>query len=285
MIRQARNEDRAQVKELWTQAFGDDAAAVELYFRLRHRDEDMLVWAEQGRVDGMLSMLPLSLRAGDRTYPARYIYAVATAQAQRGRGIATALLRRAGDEIAARREAAAVLVPASDGLYDYYAKRGYQTAFAFRAADFDAASLPPCPRGGVLLPCTAEEYARIRDRAFGDQPLYARWDDQAIDYALRATCDAETGNAGAGRLVCKEAEGIAVWSRTGSEVLVRELGLVGFDVPSALAVLHRALGAAVYRVRLAPGMSSGEMTPFGMIRWFASPPALTAPGYLSLALD
>ncbi|NLF28067.1 MAG: GNAT family N-acetyltransferase [Clostridiales bacterium] len=280
MIRLAEGGDHAQLKALWTAVFGDTPEAVDAYFSLRHRDEDMLVWAENGRIDGMLSMLPLELILNKKEYPARYVYAVATAPTQRNRGIAGLLLGRAGELIAERGEAAAVLVPASASLFDYYAKRGFRTAFSLNVADFDARALPPCP-DGQLADCSSGEYARIRDRAFAGSGLYARWDERAVGYALQAL-----GDGGAARLILNGGEGAVCWTRTGCGVLVRELALVGIDVPFALALLHRKLGALSYRARLPAGaIPKADIAPFGMIRWFAPEPAVDGPGYLSLALD
>ena len=296
MIRQAQPQDHAQLKALWSQVFGDTEQAVNAHFALRHRDEDMLVWAEDARIDGMLTMLPLTLVRGDAQrradagpreagaaiYPARYIYAVATAPERRGQGIAGELLERAGELIRARGEAAAVLVPASKSLFDYYEKRGYRTAFSLNVVDFSADALPPCPDAGTLAPCASADYARIRDRAFAQAGLYARWDERAVDYALHILGE----GGGAARLTLGSGEGVACWSREGEQLLVRELALVGIDVPDALALLHRAVGASSYRVRLAVGAEpNAGVTPFGMIRWFIPERAPGAPGYLSLALD
>lgn len=280
MIRLAQSRDHQQLKSMWTRVFGDDSEAVEAYFSMRHRDDSMLVWSENGVIGGMLSMLPLTLMTGKEAYPARYIYAVATEPEQRGRGIATALLERAGELITALGEAAAVLAPASDSLFGYYEKRGYHTAFSLNISDFEGSALPACPVTGALTRCAAGEYKRVRDRAFSQSGLYACWDEQAVGYALRAL-----GDGGAEYLSLDGGEGVAAWSRMDGAVLVRELALVDIDVPSALALLHRYLGAPIYCVRLAADAWPGAATPSGMLRWFVPPPEPSVTGYLSLTLD
>lgn len=283
MIRLAQSRDHGQLKALWARVFGDSPPEVEAYFALRHRDEDMLVWAQGQEIQGMLSMLPLALRQGEKAYPARYIYAVATAPEERGRGIATLLMDAAGEEIRARGEAAGVLVPASESLFGYYTKRGYRTAFFLDVVDVEAGALSPCPVGGQVLPCSSAQYVRIRDEAFGQNRLYARWDERAVDYALGAL-----GKGGAALLTLEGGQGVAAWSPMEGGVLVRELALVGLEVPTALALLHRQAGAARYRVRLAAGTQPGvQATPFGMIRWFIPEPepGPEGAGYLALALD
>ncbi|NLV59827.1 MAG: GNAT family N-acetyltransferase [Clostridiales bacterium] len=277
MIRQAQVQDHVQLKEMWTQVFGDEPQAVEAYFALRHRDEDMLVWAEGNRIDGMLSMLPVTLVQGGEALSARYIYAVATSEARRGRGIATFLLEWAGEMSKERGEAAHLLVPASESLFGYYEKRGFRTAFALNVMDVEGTQLAVCPAEGLIEPCSAKEYVRIRDHAFERNSLYARWDESAVKYALAAL-----GDGGAARLAIKGGEGVACWSRTDEGVLVRELALVGMEVELALALLHRFIGADRYRVRLA---AEAQAKPYGMIRWFEERPPLAGPGYLALSLD
>lgn len=292
MIRLARGQDHPQLKALWSGVFGDEPRAVEAYFALRHRDEDMLVWTEGDRIDGMLSMLPVTLVQGGAAYPARYIYAVATAPEQRNRGIATLLLDRAAEMSRERGEAANLLAPASESLFGYYEKRGYETAFELNVVDVEGAGLGGYPQGGIVEPCDAKEYTRVRDRAFSGKGLYARWDEKAVEYALAAL-----GEGGAARFGLNGGEGVACWSRTEEDgVLVRELALVGMEEKPALALLHSVVGAERYQVRLAAGGAAerkaragagvgAEAKPFGMVRWFGERPASLGPGYLALTLD
>jgi predicted N-acetyltransferase YhbS len=270
-IRLAQSGDRPQLMALWAQAFGDSPGVIQDYFANRHADENMLVYVEEKTLCGMLSMLPLTLTAGGAAYPARYVYAVATAPAFRGRGIATELLNRAHGEMARKGDQASVLVPASASLFDYYAKRGYRTAFFLDIRKFDP---PPFPAGGHFEDCAPAEYARLRDAAFLGEPLYARWAEDAVAFAARGM--------GLTKLKLGAEIGCALWERReDGGVLVRELAAPGMNVQDAMGILHAAAGATAYQVRL-----PGRETPFGMIRWLIpEPPGMGAPGYLSLALD
>ena len=273
MIRFAEPGDRARLMELWALIFGDSPETIEGYFARRHADENMLVFIEGGILCGMLSMLPLTLVSGDAEYPARYVYAVATDPAFRGRGIATDLLLRAHDEMIARGDVASVLVPASESLFGYYAKRGYRTAFSMDVETFDAAALPPFPAGGAFACCAPGEYARLRDAAFSRRGLYARWDENAVAFA----CEGMNLT----KLTLGDGAGCALWERDGDGVFVRELALAGMRVSDAMAILNVAAGAASYRVRL-----PGDGLPFGMIKWLIPEPRGAGDrGYLSLALD
>ena len=283
MIRFASGGDHPGLKALWSDIFGDSREAVEEYFALRHRDDCLLVDARDDGIAGMLTMLPLRLLSSGHSFPARYIYAVATHPAYRNQGVSTRLLDHAHSVMSSRGEAAAVLVPASPGLFDFYGKRGYQTAFSLDIIRFDAGEVPLFPKDARFFPCALEAYAHFRDSAFANSRLYARWDEKAVAYAVRSL----GSQGGVMRLVAQGGEGCAAWERQGGHVLVRDLPLLNMDVMTALSVLHHALKAPAYHVRLPEGSHPGSRRlPFGMINWLIPEPALSggAP-YLSLALD
>ena len=282
MIRFASGGDHVQLKRLWGDIFGDSREAVEAYFSYRHRDENMQVETRGNDIAGMLTMLPLRIGSPGHSFAARYIYAVATDPKYRNQGISTRLIDHAHDFMQSMGEAAAILVPASPSLFDFYGKRGYKTAFSLDTVRLDAAKLP-FPGDGAFAPCTPGEYARFRDRAFLSSRLYACWDVKSVAYAVLAL----GAEGGVTRLHAYGGEGCAAWERQEDGVLVRELALVNMDVNTALAVLHKVLAAKAYQVRLPESSYPGAITlPFGMIRWLIPEPALSGkPPYLSLALD
>ena len=284
MIRFAKASDHPQLKTLWAEVFGDSDAAINLYFSMRHADDNMLVDVRDHRISGMLSMLPVTLRSGDgSSYPARYLYAVATDAHYRGQGISTELLATAHNHMKALGEAAGILVPASSSLFDFYARRGYATAFYLDVASIHASALPPCPALGKVSPCSVTEYIRIRNLAFQNSSLYACWDERAVSYSLQSL--ANTG--GAAMITWKNGYGCAAWEKTTDGIFVRELALPQGNPYEALAVLHRSLLATHYTVRLAQSPAAGsDPRPFGMIRWLIPEPSLAGePPYLSLAMD
>ena len=243
----------------------------------------MLVDARDGHIAGMLSMLPVTLSSGGQDYAARYIYAVATHPSYRNQGVSSALLHAAHTYMQSRGEAASVLVPASSGLFAFYGNRGYKTAFYLDVVRIHAALLPPFPKDGRFSPCSQEDYVRFRDEAFMHSSLYAKWDEKAVAYAISSL----GSSGGVIRLSWPGGHGCAAWETALGGVLVRELAVTTRDVLTALAVLHKALNAEQYTIRLPQGSHSGAQTlPFGMIKWLTEEPELkgSAP-YLSLALD
>ncbi|MBE0600924.1 MAG: GNAT family N-acetyltransferase, partial [Firmicutes bacterium] len=250
MIRNARPQDHPQVKALWGEAFGDPPEAIDAYFLNRHKDENMLVDERSGGVAGMLSMLPVTLASGDgREFPSRYIYAVATRERDRGQGIGTALLHAAHARMRDFGEAASVLVPGEPRLFSFYEKRGYTTMFDLDELTVSADRLPPLPPDAWHGDCSPAEYTRLRNLAFQTSGLYARWEERAVAYAMQTF--AQPG--GVIKLRWAGGRGCAAWEQTPSGVLVRELALPQGNVYDALCVLHSALRAAHYTVRLSKG--------------------------------
>jgi hypothetical protein len=84
------------------------------------------------------------------------------------------------------------------------------------------------------------------------------------------------------------AEGYAFYEYSDEGILIKELALISMDALTAVAILHRALRAGRYCLRL-PAERGGDgaiRTPFGMIHWLGKEPAsLGEPPYLALAMD
>ena len=104
------------IKRLWKNAFGDE----DINEFLKNYKKNILVYIENGNVCGMLSMLPILM--GEEK--GRYIYAVATDENYRGRGISSELLEWARKYSQDMGEKFLVLVPAEKSLFNFYEKRG-----------------------------------------------------------------------------------------------------------------------------------------------------------------
>lgn len=112
-----------EIIELWQKTFGDSTEDIsEFIVRFYHPDR-CLTHNEQGRIVSMLHIVPLE----DQNSRSAYIYAVATDEQYRHRGIASQLLTRAIEHI----EKSAIydriiLIPASKELECFYQKFGFE---------------------------------------------------------------------------------------------------------------------------------------------------------------
>ena len=115
-------DDLPSLKSLWVRVFGDPPALVDDFFRLLPRMGNCFIAEENGSLLAMASVI-----TGFQLYhPGRaldrcaYLYAVATEEAARGRGLGAAVSRGAAE---LGRQAGAELLctlPAEQHLYDWY---------------------------------------------------------------------------------------------------------------------------------------------------------------------
>lgn len=142
--------------ELWMEAFGEEKEEALPFFR----EIFPLCRAWQAEEDGALCAmayaLPQAVKDGEREWPAAYLYAVATKQEYRGRGIASRLLREMESALRNEGFAGLLLVPANPGLFAFYEKLGL-LPFSFR----DRMTITA--EAGMAEVCTPEEYLTLRE--------------------------------------------------------------------------------------------------------------------------
>lgn len=176
MIQFAGKEYIERIKELWRTVFGDGEQEIDDF--LSRYWGCVLIYTENDAVLGMLSLLPL--RAGRHT--GRYIYAVATAPAARGRGISTRLLHYANEYILRNGGSFSVLVPAEKSLFDFYAKRGYTPISAVKLIETDTLSFASGALNTQRI--TPERLFTLR-RNYFKRTDFIEWGAKEIEYISR----------------------------------------------------------------------------------------------------
>lgn len=268
------------LRVLWRRVFGDPQEYIDLFFRRRWPTGETLVLLQEGAPVSMLTLLPLTVTSGDRVYEARYIYAVGTDPDHRARGYSGRLLQAAQARMTSQGVDVSMLVPASTGLFDFYAARGFRTEFFVTdrrvTADRTVDGALPAPYRAELA-----ELRGLRDDIFSDSALYARWDRAALAYQ-----DAEAALTGGEALAFgRPAWGYALCYRQGRQLLIKELAVSPENQEAALAALARHYDADRIQVRLRAGEGA---IPFGMTQWYRPKGRESggqAPPYLSLVLD
>ncbi len=182
----------------------------------------------------MLFSIPYPVQMGDMLLPARYMYAVATDPAYRGRGLATHLI---GEEIA--RGEPVFLRPSSESLFGFYEKAGLAPLSPVRTLEGEAA-IDACEGLRHLSPA---EYLAARERFLKPPFAVPNEDFLALGFLY-------------GGALALEGEFAALWERHGEKIYFKEwLGNRDF-APRAAAFL----GGKHYRLRTP--CEGGE--PFGV---------------------
>ena len=111
-------EDREQIISLWSAVFGDSREDIEFFLDECKNNTCLGLF-----VDGTLASMLFLVKCKYSQYNGQYIYAVCTAEEYRKKGYSSSLISEAkkqmGDFL--------WLIPANDGLFEFYSKHGFET--------------------------------------------------------------------------------------------------------------------------------------------------------------
>lgn len=129
--------DRAGSCALMQQVFGDSEAFTGMVFdKFAGPGRVFLAREEAGAIAAILCAVPVTMQGRRKeNYTGAYFYAIATAPAQRGKGIMSGLIEHACTELARQGASFVTLAPASAELFGFYEKRGFQKAFGRRVIE------------------------------------------------------------------------------------------------------------------------------------------------------
>lgn len=126
------------VRQMWKTVFGDSDAFLDIYFREKYRNQNTLVYLENGVPAASLQMLPYRFSFCGTEIRVAYFSGLCTLPQARKKGYMGALIRAALVEMGARRIPLALLVPQDEGVLHYYQKFGFAQTF-----DEGTEELPP----------------------------------------------------------------------------------------------------------------------------------------------
>lgn len=279
-LRHAQIHDVPALKQLWKTCFGDEKAYIDLYFNDLFRPRELVLLEEEGEICSMAALIPAKLRAPAVTLPVFYLYAMCTRPELRGKGYGRKLLDFAADYARSWGAAAITLVPANQGLFSFYGKAGYRTAFWNRTVVSGREGLPPAT--GMILPVTPRKYGEIRRAALGAQP-YLDYTEEFLEHQLQVCALAEGGLL---RLDLPCGTGCAAVEKgENGKRYLKELVTPPGGERQALALLLTSPRANVLEARIPAREGEPGTCPFGMILWLTGARAELKNAYLGLALD
>lgn len=290
MIEFATKEMIPDMVEIWEECFGDNEDYIRFFFDNKligeEKFENQLVWTEENKPVAMLTMLESKVMIHKRQVPMWYIYAVATKSEFRKRGIAGKLVDYA-NELAKKKDGITALVPASDKLFQYYEKLGYQTVFQVREwkGRYKNEYLSGMREESEELVLddnlTSEEFEELRNQAFL-QEGFVFWDEKAILYALEENKRLGGKNY---KIICKQNVYYLMCCLVEECLIIRETSIPEELVDSVVALLNRNLSFTSVKITV-PNMKyhRGKIRNYGMARG-KKVDEMKKIGYLGLALD
>lgn len=123
---------KEEVKNIWKICFPDDSDDfVNFYFDTKYKNENTLVYLENGVPAACLQMLPYDLTYYNHRIPTAYISGAATLPNFRKKGIMKKLLVYAYHEMEKKNIPLSTLIPQEPWLIDFYENLGYETIFEY----------------------------------------------------------------------------------------------------------------------------------------------------------
>jgi len=137
MIQFADDRTKQQVWDMWKTVFGDPDDYMEIYFRHKYRNENTLLYIEEGKAVSSLQMLSYQFTFCGTEIPVIYLSGVCTLPEARRKGYTSQLLLRSFEEARKRGVSLMLLVPQQEWLLQFYGKYGFVQSF-----DEGTAALP-----------------------------------------------------------------------------------------------------------------------------------------------
>jgi Predicted acetyltransferase involved in intracellular survival and related acetyltransferases len=129
MIQFADDSTKQHVWDMWKTCFGDSDDYMEIYFRRKYRNENTLLYVDNGRPVASLQMLPYTFTFRGAEIPIIYLSGVCTLPEYRKKGFMHHLLLRSFEEAAKRDVPLMLLVPEEEWLLKFYDKYGFIQTF------------------------------------------------------------------------------------------------------------------------------------------------------------
>jgi len=276
------------LKHIWKTCFDDNDEYIDFYFSNRYKPENTLVHYESGRVVAMLTLLPVSVATPFGILQSHYVYAVATLPEFRGKGISSALAAKADDYMRIAGDDLALVVPATENLFDFYARQGFSTKFFRRVVSFDMNdilsnnSIEEIPLNDI------EKFYALREKHFACGGFFVRWDKEALRYTL------SENRISGGEIFYftnKEDEGYVIVELVANKIILKEIALSPALANAALSFFKNKYSSYT-QIQCRLSMDSllwrelGTIEPVAMLKWFSEYPSLdTSKAYINLLKD
>lgn len=169
MLIESRNEYIPSLTELWHRVFGDSEEYIKLFFDKAYYDCECFAEIDGEKIISAFYLLKCCIKSDGNTYNGRYLYAAATLPEYRSKGTMSKLIRQAIIYCKSQDLDFIALVPADDGLYDYYSRFHFAEAMYKYRLKIDS---PTSTMRSFGVINGADEFCKIRNTADCDMLVY-----------------------------------------------------------------------------------------------------------------
>ena len=126
--------DREQIISLWIEAFGDRREDVELFLDTLFKEQNYFSVKRNGQILSQTFLVPVKLSGRREAFDGYYFCCAATRKDRRGEGLMASLLNQVKETVIERGKDFVALIPASDSLFNFYSKFGFESFFCCNEA-------------------------------------------------------------------------------------------------------------------------------------------------------
>ncbi len=213
---------KEKTESLWKLCFNDSKEFVEMYFKMRYKNESNIVIESGDEVIAALQMIPYPMSFCGKQISTSYISGACTHPDFRNKGVMRQLLSQAFARMQQSEVLLSTLIPAEPWLFDYYAGMGYAPVFRNSTKEIIVPELAPAKAITVsVIPGFQKDIYSYLNKKLAERPCYIRHspEDFMVVMADLAVSEGTLFAAKSNR----KTEGIAIVYKTEKGIIINEL--------------------------------------------------------------
>lgn len=276
-----------QMRQIWKECFETGNEYLDFYFSKQYHPDRTLVYKDEGKVLGMITLMPCMYRSEteNKEYKAVYLWALATLPQAQGQKIATKLMEKVDEVLKEQGVEVVLLCPGTPSLYAFYERKGYNEWFYLNLFNFPPLMEKTAKADLCLKELSCEEYYEKHIQKIPQDSIV--WEKEHIEFAQQ---EAQYYHGGMYELMegDKSLAVLNLYRYEEDEVAVKEF-LVSDNVTEEYAVqsMRELFPQAKMEIRL-PAKEGADNAKGGMAHFYLAKeqqPSSTNRAYLPFILD
>ncbi|WP_307997199.1 GNAT family N-acetyltransferase [uncultured Bacteroides sp.] len=256
---------KEQVKALWKLCFEDSEEFVEMYFKLRYKNEVNVAIQSGDEVISALQMLPYPMTFCGEMVQTSYISGACTHPDFRSKGVMRELLSQSFARMLRNGIQFSTLIPAEPWLFDYYKRMGYATVFQYSVKEMTLPEFIPSKEIAVnVVSKPQDEVYSYLNKKLSERPCCIQ--HSAEDFqVIMADLPISGGNLFVARQA-NEIRGIAIIYKRENCIIINELLAEDKDTEYSLLFAIKQYTGCNHIIQLLPPDKELPQHSLGMAR-------------------
>lgn len=256
---------KEQVKALWKLCFEDSEEFVEMYFKLRYKNEVNVAIQSGDEVISALQMLPYPMTFCGEMVQTSYISGACTHPDFRSKGVMRELLSQSFARMLRNGIQFSTLIPAEPWLFDYYKRMGYATVFQYSVKEMTLPEFIPSKEIAVnVVSKPQDEVYSYLNKKLSERPCCIQHSAEDFQVIM-----ADLPISGGNLFVAKQANeiwGIAIIYKRENCIIINELLAEDKDTEYSLLFAIKQYTGCNHIIQLLPPDKELPQHSLGMAR-------------------